>query len=84
MRRGLVAMSAGVLLSLMAVPAAAHPVDPHNHFLTVPGTGTEVQVGPERCGLASTVETAFHAFHHNVHIGQPSSTGVLSIRPERC
>ncbi len=84
MRKGLVvaAVSLG-LFGVMSAPAAADHVDPHDHFLTVPGTGAQVQVAPHRCELGATVQIGFHQFHNNVHTGQPADSG-LGITPDFC
>jgi hypothetical protein len=84
MRRRLVVLSVSLgVLGVMSAPAGAQ-VPPHNHFLTVPGTGTQVQVAPHRCDLGATVESGFLQFHENVHTGQPAETGGLVITPEFC
>jgi hypothetical protein len=85
MRRIPVLLSLLVLLMLgvMASPAAAQ-VLPHDHILTVPGTGDTVQVAPPRCELEGTVQGAFLNFHFNVHLGTPTTTGGLTIMPEFC
>jgi hypothetical protein len=84
MRRIVVLLSLLVpLLGVMARPAAAQ-VPPHEHLMTVPGTGTVEQVGPPRCEIGATLQTAFLNFHFNVHLGQPTATGVLSITPSFC
>jgi hypothetical protein len=72
-----------LLLLVMAGPARAQ-VPPHNHFLTVPGTGDVVQVAPSRCELGETVQTAFEEFHFNVHLGVPTDTGGLTVTPSFC
>jgi hypothetical protein len=74
-----------LLLGAMAQSALAQvPPDPHNHFLTVPGTGNQVQVAPNRCDLGETVQGAFLQFHFNVHVGVPAETGGLIITPDFC
>jgi hypothetical protein len=84
MRRVVVVLSLVLpLLGFVASPASAQ-VPPHDHFVTVPGTGTTVQVGPPRCSLGETVQGAFLNFHFNVHTGQPASTGEVSIVPSFC
>ena len=84
MRKILIVLSVSLgVLGLMSGPAAAQ-VPPHNHFLTVPGTGEVVQVAPHRCELGDTVESAFLRFHENVHLGQPTATGVVVIAPDFC
>jgi hypothetical protein len=70
------------LLGTLAGQASAQM--PHDHFLTVPGTGTMVQVAPPRCALGETVQGAFLNFHLNVHTGTPATTGELTIAPDFC
>jgi hypothetical protein len=72
-----------LLLGVMASPAAAQ-VPPHDHILTVPGTGATVQVAPPRCNLGETVQGAFLNFHFNVHLGTPTATGAIAIMPQFC
>ena len=84
MRRIAVVLSLALpMLGFLASPARAQ-VPPHDHFLTVPGTGTAMQVGPHRCSLGETVQGAFLNFHFNVHTGQPASSGGLTITPSFC
>jgi hypothetical protein len=84
MRKIPVVLSLSVLLlGVMAGPAAAQ-VPPHDHILTVPGTGNTVQVAPPRCELGETVQGAFLNFHFNVHLGTPTTTGAIAITPEFC
>jgi hypothetical protein len=85
MRRILVVtvMALGVL-GLSSGPAAADHVPPHNHFLTVPGTGAIVQVAPDRCAMGEQLQTAFHRFHVNVHAGAPTGTGGLVVTATLC
>jgi hypothetical protein len=85
MRRILIVLFVSLgLLGLMAGPAAADHVGPHNHFLTVPGTGAVVQVAPDRCQLGAMLQTAFHQFHNHVHTGAPAGTGGLVITVVFC
>lgn len=84
MRRILVVVGIVALLGLMTGPAQAQQPPPHDHWLTVPGTGEQVQVGPHRCDLGSTLQGAFLNFHFNVHVGAPMSSGGLTIRPAFC
>jgi hypothetical protein len=83
MRRLLMGSVLPLLVGTMAGPALAQP-PPHNHFLTVPGTESTVQVGPLRCELGDTVQGAFLEFHSNVHLGEPAGTGGLTITPSSC
>lgn len=84
MRRIAVLLSLLVLaLGMTASPALAQ-VPPHDHFLTVPGTGDTVQVAPLRCELGEKVQGAFLNFHFNVHLGTPTATGGLAITPVFC
>ena len=75
--------AAPLLLGVMAGPAVAQ-VPPHDHILTVPGTGELIQVAPPRCDLGETVQAAFLEFHVNVHLGVPTDTGGLTITPSFC
>ena len=86
MRRILFALSVLVIaLAMMAGPAAAQQAPPpHNHFVTVPGTGQVIQVGPHRCELGETVQGAFLNFHFNVHAGSPATVGGLVVTPVFC
>jgi hypothetical protein len=84
MRRIVLLLSLMVsMIGLTASPSGAQ-VPPHDHFFTVPGTGSTVQVGPPRCTLGETVQGAFLNFHHNVHTGTPATTGGLVITPTFC
>jgi hypothetical protein len=86
MRRIIMALS--VLLLVLAIMAgsapAQEPPPPHNHFVTVPGTGEVIQVGPHRCELGETVQDAFLNFHFNVHVGTPATVGGLVVTPVFC
>jgi hypothetical protein len=84
MRRALVMAALLGLLGLMSSPAIAQAPPPHDHFLTVPGTGEQVQVAPHRCELGATVQNGFVQFHVNVHTGQPTATGVVVITLRLC
>ena len=61
------------------------PPPEHHHFLTVPGTGIDVQIGPRVCDLPQ-LHDAFHRFHDNVHLGQPGIAGTdhLAISAITC
>jgi hypothetical protein len=83
-RKILVLVSALLLLSGLMGGSALAQVPPHDHFLTVPGTGSTVQVAPPRCTLGETVQGAFLNFHENVHTGTPATTGGLAITPDFC
>ena len=84
MRRILVLLSLLVsVVGFTATPSGAQ-VPPHDHFLTVPGSGATVQVGPPRCTLGQTVHGAFLNFHGNVHTGTPATTGGLVITRVLC
>ncbi len=83
MRRLLVASVLSFLIGMTAGPAVAQP-PPHDHFLKVPGSGDAVQVGPPRCELGGKLQGAFLEFHSNVHLGQPRSTGGLTITASLC
>jgi hypothetical protein len=80
----LVLVSALLFLFGVMAGSAQAQVPPHNHFLTVPGTGDVVQVAPSRCELGENVERAFLEFHVNVHTGTPAETGGLTITPVFC
>jgi hypothetical protein len=87
MHRIIVLLSLMVLMiGLAASPSGAQvtPPPPHDHFLTVPGTGSVVQVGPPRCTLGETLQRAFLNFHDNVHTGTPATTGQVAIAPTFC
>jgi hypothetical protein len=84
-RRILVALAtASVAIGFSAASAHGHAPPPeHNHYLTVPGTGESVQVGPHICHLPQLHE-AFHQFHSNVHLGAPNATDPVSITAILC
>jgi hypothetical protein len=86
MRRILMALSVLLLvLAVMAGPGTAQaPPPPHDHFVTVPGTGEVIQVGPHRCELGEKVQDAFLNFHFNVHTGTPATIGGLIVTPVFC
>ena len=69
-RRIVLLMAAALLAATMAVvtagPALAQLEVPHQHVLTVPGTGEEHQIarGTGKCGANLT---ALNNFHSNVH-----------------
>lgn len=88
--RRLFALFAGTLLALgmMAGPAVADyhggDPDPHDHKITVPGTGEDHQVGPKVCdriedGAEGPEDVpnwrGFVNFHDNVHQGEPDQIG---------
>ena len=85
MRRILVIVSVSLLLLGVAGSAFAQvPPPPHDHWLTVPGTEDQTQVGPPRCELGSTLQGAFLNFHFQVHVGQPAESGGLTVTPAFC
>lgn len=86
MRRILFALSVLlVALVMMAGPAPGQQAPPpHDHFVTVPGTGQVIQVGPHRCELGERVQGAFLNFHFNVHVGEPATVGGLVVTPVFC
>jgi hypothetical protein len=86
MRRILIALSVLLLvLAVMAGPAPAQGAPPpHDHFITVPGTGVVIQVGPHRCELGEKAQNAFLNFHSNVHTGVPATIGGLTVTPVFC
>jgi hypothetical protein len=85
MRRMILAFASVLLLQLGVMAGSARAqVLPHDHFLTVPGTGEEVQVAPPRCDLGEKLDRAFLEFHANVHTGEPTDTGGLTITPDFC
>jgi hypothetical protein len=69
-RRILLLMAAALLAATMALmsagPVLAQLEAPHQHVLTVPGTGEEHQIagGTGKCGANLT---ALNNFHSNVH-----------------
>jgi hypothetical protein len=74
-----------LVLAMVVGPAPAQePPPPHDHFVTVPGTGEVIQVGPHRCELGETVQDAFLNFHFNVHVGTPATVGGLVVTPVFC
>jgi len=69
-------------IGLLGAPAHGHAQPRHHeHFMTVPGNGMEVQVGPHVCELPQ-LGRAFHEFHSNVHIGQPGHAMRVEFCPE--
>jgi hypothetical protein len=71
-RRILLLMAAALLAATMALmtagPALAQELEvPHQHVLTVPGTGEDHQIarGTGKCGANLT---ALNNFHSNVHV----------------
>jgi hypothetical protein len=79
-----IALTSILVFGVMAAPALSQPPPPHDHLLTVPGTGEQVQVAPRRCGLGETVDRGFLNFHFNVHVGVPGVRGGLIITPVFC
>jgi hypothetical protein len=77
------AISIGVLAAT-AAPAFAGGVPNHNHFLTTPGSGGVVQVGPPVCENPEVLHRAFHNFHDNVHTGAPAAVGDLAVSRVLC
>jgi hypothetical protein len=67
-----------------APTANADGVPNHNHFLTTPGHGNVVQVGPHVCDNPDVLHGAFHNFHENVHTGAPTAVGDLTISRTLC
>lgn len=82
MRRLLVVVGVVGLLGLLPGPALAQ--QPHEHMLTVPGTGESVKVGPPRCDVGAMLQASFLNFHGNVHLGTPTSSGGLTLTPVFC
>jgi hypothetical protein len=83
--RRLIVIAGAVLVMVVAFAGSAlAQVPPHDHLLTVPGTGEQVQVAPPRCTLGETVEGAFLNFHFNVHLGVPTDSGGLTVTPSFC
>ena len=89
-RRILLLMAAALLAATMALmsagPVLAQLTVPHQHFLTVPGTGVEHQIagGTGKCGANLT---ALNNFHSNVHINpdHPLTNPVIRAAPtENC
>ncbi len=78
MRRIRLVFSVAALMAAMivvsALPAFAHTVGPHQHFITTP-SGEKVAVGPDRCAHPEN-EQGFQQFHHNVHAGHDGPTPV--------
>ena len=64
--------------------AQAGGVPNHNRFLTTPGNGSVVQVGPRVCDNPEVLHGAFHNFHDNVHTGAPTSVGDLEVSRVLC
>jgi hypothetical protein len=67
-----------------ATTAQAGGVPNHNHFLTTPGNGSVVQVGPHVCDNPEVLHDAFHKFHSNVHTGSPTAVGDLTVTAVLC
>jgi hypothetical protein len=86
MARILIVLSV-LLLAFVVMSGTApsqEPPPPHDHFVTVPGTGEMTQVGPHRCELGEKVQDAFLNFHFNVHTGTPATVGGLVVTPVFC
>lgn len=80
-----VAFVATIAVLANASAASAHEPPPtHNHFLTTPGSGDVVQIGPRVCANPDVLHDAFHNFHANVHTGAPRFTGGLAISAILC
>jgi hypothetical protein len=75
--------SIGVLAGA-AGTASATGVPSHDHFLTTPGSGNVVQIGPHVCEQPDVLHDAFHNFHENVHTGAPTGTAGLTISRTLC
>ena len=69
---------------LTAGPALAQLTEPHQHVLTVPGTGEEHQVA-KGTGKCEANLTALNNFHSNVHTkpGHPLADN-LTAAPTKC
>ena len=85
-RRFFAILFVAVLGVLGGAAATAHAdgVPNHDHFLTTPGNGNVVQVGPHVCANPEILHDAFHNFHVNVHRGAPTSTGAITINANLC
>jgi hypothetical protein len=72
--------------ALLGTTTTAHAggVPNHNHFLTTPGNGSVVQVGPHVCDNPEVLHGAFHEFHANVHTGAPTAVGDLAVSAVLC
>lgn len=79
-----VAFVASVAVLAHASSASASGAPNHSHFLTTPGSGNVVQVGPRVCENPDVLHHAFHQFHANVHNGAPTDTGELVITRDFC
>ncbi len=87
-RRIVLLMAAALLAAMMALmssaPVLAQLLVPHQHFLSVPGTGEVHQIagGTGKCGANLT---ALNNFHSNVHTNpdHPLSDN-LSAAPTVC
>ena len=70
-----VALVMAAMMAFSALPALAVP--PHEHFLSTPGTTTEVAGG---IGCAAH-EPGFTNFHENVHTGEPGQEAFADNNP---
>ena len=83
-QRLLLLLVATLMVAAMAMLTAAPalPQDltvPHEHELTVPGTGEDQQIA-KGTGKCEANLRALNEVHSNVHLGQPTETGQLEIR----
>ncbi len=62
------------MVAVMAIPAFAHTVGDHQHFLETPSE-QKVAIGPNPCGDSQN-DQGFQQFHHNVHNNDGSVTPV--------
>jgi hypothetical protein len=79
-----VALVLAVLAVVSAGPAMAQLTEPHQHELTVPGTGEEHQIarGTGKCGANLT---ALNNFHSNVHTNPDHPlSGNITAAPTEC
>ena len=88
MKRILLLVTVALVLAVLAVvsagPAMAQLTEPHQHELTVPGTGEEHQIarGTGKCGANLT---ALNNFHSNVHTNPDHPlSGNITAAPTEC